>query len=452
MGRVKQHWTNIRSSLWFIPTLIVVGAIVLALGVIETDQQMDQMLRERWPRLFATEADGARAMLAAIAGSMITVAGVVFSITIVALALASSQYTPRILRNFMRDKANQTVLGVFVGIFTYCLIVLRTISGGSNGAFVPALAVLVAVILVLAGIGFLIFFIHHIASSIQASEITTSISKETIEAIERLFPQELGRDGDEQEDRSFQPQLDQSWQTIPSPKMGYIQHIETDAVLRFARRHNTIVRMEQGIGQFVAEGMPLVSVSIESQPDAAMRSELTRLYAIGSYRTVAQDPAFGIRQLVDIALKALSPGVNDTTTAVNCLDHLSAILVRLAPRRISSDYRFDERDLRVIAIGPTFESLVRLAFEQILENGAGNLAIILALLSAIERIGMRTTSEQRRSVLLRQVALIEEVAEQSLKLRYACQEAETHSARLRATLMHHEHRHLERVSTLVDAG
>ena len=143
----------------------------------------------RWPRLFGASAEGARGMLSTIAGSMMTVVGVTFSMTLVSLALASSQYTSRILRNFMRDRVTQVVLGIFTGIFAYCLIVLRTIRGGDEGGFVPSLAVFFAVVLAMGGIGVLIFFIHHIAASIQASSIIASVADETMVAVDRLFPQ-----------------------------------------------------------------------------------------------------------------------------------------------------------------------------------------------------------------------------------------------------------------------
>jgi uncharacterized membrane protein len=156
----------------------------------------------RWPRLFGAGAEGARGMMSTIAGSMMTVVGVTFSMILVVLAMASSQYTSRILRNFMRSRVTQVVLGIFAGIFTYCLIVLRTIRGGDEGAFVPSLAVFFGFVLALGGIGALMFFIHHIASSIQASSIIASIAQETIAAIDRLFPEKLGQgpgnDDDEQ--------------------------------------------------------------------------------------------------------------------------------------------------------------------------------------------------------------------------------------------------------------
>ena len=175
------------------PSLIVAVSIVLAVALIEVDSSGSDRWLARWPRLFGAGAEGARGMLSTIAGSMMTVVGVTFSMTLVTLALASSQYTSRILRNFMRDRVTQVVLGIFAGIFTYCLIVLRTIRSGDEGGFVPSLAVSFAVVLAIGGIGALIFFIHHIASSIQASSIIASVANETMAAVDRLFPGKLGQ-------------------------------------------------------------------------------------------------------------------------------------------------------------------------------------------------------------------------------------------------------------------
>ena len=188
MNKLKQLWSNLRSSFWFMPSLIVVVSIVFAVVLIEADSAGSDRWLARWPRLFGAGAEGARGMMSTIAGSMMTVVGVTFSMILVVLALASSQYTSRILRNFMRSRVTQVVLGIFAGIFTYCLIVLRTIRGGDEGAFVPSLAVFFGFVLALGGVGALMFFIHHIASSIQASSIIASVAQETIAAIDRLFP------------------------------------------------------------------------------------------------------------------------------------------------------------------------------------------------------------------------------------------------------------------------
>ena len=200
MNKFKQLWSNLRSSFWFMPSLIVVVSIVFAVVLIEADSIGSDRWLARWPRLFGAGAQGARDMMSTIAGSMMTVVGVTFSMILVVLALASSQYTSRILRNFMRSRVTQVVLGIFAGIFTYCLIVLRTIRGGDEGAFVPNLAVFFGFVLALGGVGALMFFIHHIASSIQASSIIASVAQETIAAIDRLFPEKLGQGPDEDDD------------------------------------------------------------------------------------------------------------------------------------------------------------------------------------------------------------------------------------------------------------
>ena len=184
--KLHHWWQKIESSFWFVPTTILLGAVTLAIVMITTDATTDLHAVDQWPLFFGAGAAGARGLLTTVAGSMITVAGLVFSITLVTLSLTTSQYTSRVIRNFMRSRVNQMVLGVFVGIFAYCLVVLRTIRGGDEGAFVPTLAVLVGLILAFVGIAFLIYFIHHISMSIQASSIIAEAAQETIAAVDHL--------------------------------------------------------------------------------------------------------------------------------------------------------------------------------------------------------------------------------------------------------------------------
>ena len=255
MNKLKQLWSNLRTNFWFVPSLMIAGSIVLAVVLIQADTTGSGQWQARWPRLFGASAAGARGMLSTIAGSMMTVVGVTFSMVLVTLALASSQYTSRILRNFMRDRATQIVLGAFAGIFTYCLIVLRTIRGSDEGGFVPSLAVAFGVVLAIGGISTLIFFIHHIASSIQASSIIASVADETLAAVNRLFPGQLGQDPpDGDGDQALLPLREPHWQTVPARRNGYIQNVDNAALLRLAREHQTIVRMERGIGDFAVEG------------------------------------------------------------------------------------------------------------------------------------------------------------------------------------------------------
>lgn len=411
-GRFQQIFINVRSSLWFVPSLISIGAVLLAFGLLEVDRLYGNSLRDWSPRLFATESEGARGMLSAIAGSMATVAGVVFSITIVALALTSSQYTSRALRNFMRDRTTQVVLGVFVGLYVYCLLILRTISGG-DWAFRPASAVLGAVILAIVAISFFIYFIHHISTSIQASEIAASITRETLDSIERLFPSEIGEEADEAPAAPVPARI--VWQSVPAHSMGYIQGVDPEALLAFAQEYKTVLRMERGIGEFAAPGQPLASISLNHPPDKSIIEELNRIYAVGTYRTIGQDPEFGIRQLVDIALKALSPGINDTTTAVTCIEHLSFLLLRCAQRSMPASYRFDDAGLRVIAKGPTFQHLTTLSFSEILESAEANTEILVRLLIAVEQIAKAIRNRQRLLILNNLVIEIEEAAKRSIQ-------------------------------------
>jgi len=411
-----RHWSQeTRSSFWFVPLLIVLGAVGLATGLVILDATVELHVDTRWPLVFGAGAAGSRGLLSAVASSMITVAGVVFSITIVALSLTSSQYTSRVLRNFMRDRMNQAVLGVFVGIFAYCRVVLRTIRGGDEGAFVPSLAVLGGLVLAFVGIGYLIYFIHHISISIQASSIIAAAAEETIAAIDHLFPKGLGHNADE--DQVGSPPASpagQTWTAIAASKTGYIESIDGDALLEWARKRDSVVRMERGIGEFVVEGSTLASVAGSHEDEDDIKTELNNVYVIGRQRTVEQDAGFGIRQIVDIAMRALSPGINDTTTAVMCVDYLGAILSRLAIRGIATPNRLDHGQLRVIARGPSFESLLAEAFDQIRQNAEGNVAVLTRQIQALEIIAGQTESVRRRQALRRQALLIAAVSERTV--------------------------------------
>jgi len=424
--RLKQLWQGLRSSFWFLPGILVLGAVVLAVALIEADGHLGPRVFEQWPRLFGSGAAGARGLLATVASSMLTVAGVVFSITIVALALASSQYTSRVLRNFISDRVNQTALGVFVGIFAYCLVVLRTIRGADEGAFVPSLAVFFGLLLAFVGIAVLIYFIHHISISIQAAHILGAVAGETILAVDRLFPQGVGEEAVAGEPTSLDP--GQLWHPVLSTRTGYLQSLDTTGLLAFARERQAVVRMERGVGEFVIEGMPLASV-LGTAPSADDRQRLGALHAVGRQRTVKQDASFGIRQIVDMALKALSPGVNDTTTAVMCIDYLTAILIRLTDRRIESCYRSEDGELRLLTCGPTYSGMVGEAFDQIRQNADGNVAVLESLLGSVELLASSATSPPRRRALLEHARAVTELCRRSIPAPRDRQRIDDRSAR-----------------------
>ncbi|MBZ2209529.1 DUF2254 domain-containing protein [Massilia sp. R798] len=409
------------------PALIIASLMLLAFGLVELDRHVDGVAQQRWPRLFTTEADGARGILSTIAGVMATIAGVTFSITMVALTLASAQYTPRVMRNFMRDKGNQAVLGIFVGIFLYCLLVLRAVSE-QPVPFVPAFAVLGSVLLSVLGSAAFIFFIHHISSTIQAAEMAQAITQETLRMIDKYFPGDGDSAGGVPRTASAPAGL--AWHAVPARQWGTIQTVAEEQLLAWACRHDAIVRIEHRPGQFVGQDATLASVAMRLPPDEQMIDALNRAFGIDAFRTLDQDPAFGVRQLVDMALKALSPGINDSTTAVTCLDHMGVILAYCGRRDLTPRHRYDEHgSLRVLSIGIDYEHLASLAFSQVAESAQGNTEVLLKILDTIARAGQACGGSAERRALLHQAEVTGEIALRSARSQDA---KERLDARLRA--------------------
>jgi uncharacterized membrane protein len=405
MRRLREFLLGVRESFWFIPSVALALAVALGVALVELDAALSITLGERWPRLFGAGAEGARGTLSAIAGSMITVAGVVFSVTIVALSLAADAYSPRVLRTFMHDRPTQVAFGVFVGIFAYCLVVLRTVraSDGGGEEFVPSLAVFGALVLALLGVWVLVYFIHHVAVAIQVSTILARIAAETRRAIERLFPEDLGEGGDDAAEERMPLEL--CWRTLPARRSGYIVSVDAKGLLAFARSRGVVVRLERAVGEFAIESQPLASLA-GGTPDADEEARaLDALYSLALERTVEQDAAFGVQQIVDVATRALSPGINNPSTAQMCIDHLSALFVRLAQRRIPSRIRRDGEELRVIACGPTFESLIALAFEPLRRYGERSPEVLESLERAARAVES-AASPRRRALMRRHIDAI----------------------------------------------
>jgi uncharacterized membrane protein len=402
-------WRRLSGSLWFVPAMMVLASIGLAIALVELDGILEADIDERWPRLFGAGVDGSRELLAAVAGSMITVAGVVFSVTIVALSLGASAYSPRVLRTFMSDRPTQVVLGAFVGVFSYCLVVLRTIRSGDDDVeqFVPRLAVAGGILFALVAIGMLVFFIHHLATAIQASSILERITRTTLRAIDELFPENLG---DGVEEPVPQAAEGSAWTPIAACQSGYIVSVDNDGLLAFARAQGRVLRMDRTVGDFVIDGCPLASLQGSAAVDEDTPQALGRLYVIRRQRSIDQDAAFGMQEIVDVAVKALSPSENDPTTAIMCIDRLTQLLVRVASRRVESPLRRDGAELRVIAHGPTFAGLADLSYDAVRNEAHGNPTILLRLLWSVAQVGSATTNPDRRRILMEHARRIREAA------------------------------------------
>lgn len=405
-------WDDLRTSFWFVPSIMVAAAIALSLATIHLDRatlSVNWVATLGWT--FSRGPEGSRAVLAAVAGSMMTIASVTFSITIVALQLASSQFGPRLLRNYMRDRGNQVAMGTFIATFTYCLLILRTINGTEGEQFVPHISVTIGLILALLSLGVLIYFIHHAAESIQAENVISAVSRDLHQAIDRLYPDGVGEDvggsSPGSGERGVPTNFDDDTCPIPSSAGDYLQAVDVDRLMALARERDLIISIANRPGKFVFAGSDLARVWPGSRVDDALADAIRGSFYLGPRRTVTQDVEFAIDQLVEVAVRALSPGVNDPFTAINCVDRLGAALCVLAAKAIPSAYRYDEEDrLRVIADHSTASGMVDAAFNQIRQAARCDVAVTIRLLESIAAVARRTTNPEFLSALRRHADLI----------------------------------------------
>jgi uncharacterized membrane protein len=373
-----KYWEAMRASYWFIPSLMAVSSVALAFVFVAIDKRIGPGFLDNVDILSESKPEGARDVLSTIAGSMITVAGVTFSITIAAVAYAAQQFGPRLLTNFMRDRGNQVTLGTFIATFLYCLLVLRTIRGmdeplngdfESAGAFVPHLAIIVAMLFAVASIGVFIYFIHHVPESIHAATVTSDIGKELSKKIDDVFPEMIGAGRGSAD--VYIPKWDlpndffsRSLPVIASGS-GYLQYIADKDLVEIAKRRDVVVRLQFAPGDFIQKGKTLALVYPADNLDDADEGKIRDTFAWGRKRTQVQDIMFLTDELIEIAARALSPGINDPFTANTCMDWLGAAMSRMARRDDPSPFRFDDdRTLRVIVRPISFEYFI----DQILDR------------------------------------------------------------------------------------
>jgi len=401
MNHLHTLWLVLIGSLWFVPMVLVLASVVAALALIELEPMLRHDLTREWPRLFGAGAQASRDMLAAIATSMITVAGVVFSVTIVALSLTASQYSPRVLRTFMSDRPTQFVLGTFVAVFAYCLVVLRTIRGSDDGGFVPSMAVLGGVLMAFVGIGVLIYFVHHLASAIQVPFIVGRIASDAASAIDRMYPVPESIDRPADSPGEGRPPCPGHGTTVPSNDTGYLVSIDTDRLVDLAAEVDTVLRVKPRVGDFAVEGTPIVEVaSYAICPSESWRQAVQGCLSVQAERDVDEDPAYGLELLVDVAMKALSPSVHDPTTATTCVDQLGALLQRLSGRHVPGPMHERDGRLRVIVPVPAYEDYVRLALSAVTHHAGSHDTVHARLIAAVEGAADATLGRRRLAVLV----------------------------------------------------
>jgi uncharacterized membrane protein len=374
--RAQLGW-DIRSSLMVRPFAVMIALI----GLAEILPALEDGGRMRLPTvlasLLATEPGSAQVVLATLAGSMITVVSVVYTILVVALTLASMQFSPRILSSFLRHTSTQWTLGLVVGTFVYCVLVLRSVR--LDPPFVPLASLALAVALVLASLSALVWFINHIANGIQANHLVDRLAAETEPVIDEVWTEAPQKEP---------PAPNVAGMAIQSTRSGYVQLIDTNALRRLAGR-GLVVIVERGMGKFVRVGANLARID---PPDAAtpdVAAAVRDAFDLGPVRTFQEDVEWGFRQIVDIGLKAISPAINDPSTAATCIDHLTRLLTR-ALRRFPPPGVERHGSGTLILPHTTAVDLVDLAFEQLRQYSRSDMAVSLRLLRAFAEIGQAT--------------------------------------------------------------
>ncbi len=362
--------------------------------------------------LFPSRNDpqAAQLILSAIATSIMTVVSIVFAILLMTLTLASTQFSPRILVSFVRDRATQWTLGVLLGTFTYCIAVLPA-ARSLPAAFVPVVSVTGAMLLALVSVAWLIFFIHHISQAISVNHIVDRIARDTEGVIDELMPHPASA----VEPTQQRPMPDGDGAPILSQRSGYIRYIDTARLMELGKAWRIRIRVARGVGQFVPAGVPLVHVTRENRVTPVRAAELLSAFDIGPTRTLQQDVEFGVIQIVDIALRAISPAVNDPSTAISCIDQLSSILILWCNRAPPPPVLFDSPHVpRVEIPWIDLEGLLNTAFDQIRHYAAGDLAVSLRLLRAIGDVAGTTQRPDVHAALLGRARTLVDRAAESL--------------------------------------
>ena len=391
-GRWERWRERVRSGFWAVPGGCVTAAVLLALLFVEVDHR----LQSSYAFTFGAGPDGAREVLSAITTAMITFTGLVFSITVLALQLTSSQFSPRVLRTFLRDRLTQYALGVFTATFVYAVMVLRSVrsDSSSDSDFVPAVSTTVALALLLLSVALFVTYIHHIATSLQVSSVIAAIGTETRATIDRRFPP--GRDqpiGSRALPPDAVPAL-----VVPARRSGVVTAVDEQALVRAARDAEVVLRTQVRLGRYVPQGAPLLEVL----GDASRLDVPAVLAAVTQERdrTLQADVAFGFRQLVDIAERALSPGINDPTTAVQVLDEEHDLLRRLATRPLRTGVHTDEHGrVRLVVPADALEDYLALAIEEIERDGADMPRVLARVEELLDDVAAAALPEHRSALL-----------------------------------------------------
>jgi uncharacterized membrane protein len=414
---VPSAWRReaLRTNLWLVPTIEIALAVALFAGTYALDRAAaaGTIHLPSWINNGGT--DSARTVLTGIAAAVITVVTLVFSITIVTLTLASTQFGPRMLRNFIRDRITQVTLGTFVATFVYAVLALASVGAAEGGAFVPHLSITVTMALVIVDVAVLVVFIDHIAKSIQLPQVIASIAGDLSGAIDADDGLPVGPELKAGPSLAeLLRRLDEDSGVVRAPGSGYLQFVRMDTLIDISARSNAVIRLLHRPGHFVAEGEPLAHVWPAAAAPGVARA-LGGAHATGPHRTLTQDLSFAVDQLVEIAIRALSPAVNDTFTALACIDWLGDGLCKIADRwRPEPVHRDVTGRVRVIALTVGFHRLLERAHDKIRQASRGMPAVMIRQLDGLARIMSYAGTHEQRGFVVEQARMIMRACEESV--------------------------------------
>lgn len=410
-------------TFWIIPGVMVVVGIFAAIGLIELDRSgllPLSLLQGAW--LYNGGGTGARTLLGTVASSTIGVAGTVFSITIAALSLAAGQMGPRLLRNFTQDRGNQVTLGAFLATFSYSLMVLRSVRTQNEGAFVPHLSLSVSILLAFGCVGMLVYFVGHMASRINVDTVVDLVSDDVRASVQRLT---------DEEDQELAPP-DAFWEEalrVSDPRQGYLDHLDQSALADWAAAHQTPIRLLVRAGDYVFPGAPIAEVMpAAASGDAAddvtdndpadavteVGEAIRSNTGLGRDRTSSADLEYSIRQLVEVAVRALSPGINDPHTAISVLDRLGLSLCDMVGRHLPSGVWLRDGKVCLVVPSVSYDGLTDAMFHMIRQNAAGSVAVLIRLLDVLTAVASCEPRADRRETLARHAELVVEDARRSI--------------------------------------
>lgn len=404
---LTRQWSRLRSSYWFLPTLIIASCAVLAYLMLYLDRlvPLEYLVQNYW--VYTRDPAGARALLSVVSQSMITVAGVVFSVTVVALALASNQFGTRVLKSFARDVGNQVALGTLLGTFLYGILIMRRVES-DKPTFVPSLGVAFAVLLAIFSLLVLIYFIHHVIVEIQAENVVAAVADDLYEIMDGVLPEERDDDGkdsgnkekDEPLSAKESERLKSGGAKVCSDEEGFVQSINHNRLVHLARDRDAVVHLQVRAGEFVSNQTVLAKVwSDPSLPDRDLE-KFQDCVAIGAQRSYEEDIGFGLNQLGLIAVRSLSPALNAVGTANDAIERLIASFVHLGARKIPSLHHRDEDGcLRLEERAWDFDRLLSDVLDPLRQAAASNVSVVANLVSQLTDVIPRVKNPEIRRIL-----------------------------------------------------